>query len=95
METCVDNQIYPPMDKKPIPASTSFIAELRPSPSLPESITAVSPKAKHCIRGESYCGGMDQLVHLRETQLGDEELEKQLHARLMIAAALSWPPCVT
>ena len=97
METSADNQIYPPMDKRPIPTSTSFLAELRSSQNLPDPRpSSAEPKAKISIRGDSYLGGMDQMdklvTNLRDPNIGDEELEKQLQMRLMLAAALSWPP---
>ena len=82
MEEASDNQIYPPMDKKPIPSSTSFIAELPVS---------APPKAKWCIRGDSYMGGMDQLDTLVSMKLGNEELVARA-VQLSLAAALSWPP---
>jgi hypothetical protein len=92
METAADNQIYPPMDKKPIPSSTSFIAELRSSQNLPDPRpSSAEPKAKHCIRGDSYLGGLDQMDKL-VSKLSDEELEKQLQMRLMLAAAHSYSP---
>ena len=97
METSADNQIYPPMDKRPIPTSTSFLAELRSSQNLPDPRpSSAEPKANISIRGDSYLGGMDQMdklvTNLRDPNIGDEELEKQLQMRLMLAAALSWPP---
>jgi 6-phosphogluconolactonase (cycloisomerase 2 family) len=96
METAVHNQIYPPMDKRPIPASTSFIAELRSSHLPDPRPSSAEPKAKHCIRGDSYLGGMDQMdklvTNLRDPKLSDDELEKQLQMRLMLAAAHSYAP---
>lgn len=96
METAAHNQIYPPMDKRPIPASTSFIAELRSSHLPDPRPSSAEPKAKHCIRGDSYLGGMDQMdklvTNLRDPKLSDDELEKQLQMRLMLAAAHSYAP---
>ena len=97
METAAHHQIYPPMDKRPIPSSTSFIAELRSSQNLSDPRpSSAEPKAKHCIRGDSYLGGMDQMdklvTNLRDSKLSDDELEKQLQMRLMLAAAHSYAP---
>ena len=86
METSAEPHMYPPIDKNPIPSSTSFVAEL-PRLDSPE------PMAKH-IRGDSYGGGLDQMLfnNARDPNLSDEELEKQLQMRLMLAAAHSYMP---
>ena len=86
METSAEPHMYPPIDKNPIPSSTSFVAEL-PRMDSPE------PMAKH-IRGDSYGGGLDQMLfnNARDPNLSDEELEKQLQMRLMLAAAHSYMP---
>mmetsp|Transcript_6569 Transcript_6569/g.16262 ORF Transcript_6569/g.16262 Transcript_6569/m.16262 type:complete len:527 (+) Transcript_6569:50-1630(+) len=86
METSAEPHMYPPIDKHPIPSSTSFVAEL-PRLDSPE------PMAKH-IRGDSYGGGLDQMLfnNAKDPNLSDEELEKQLQMRLMLAAAHSYMP---
>ena len=93
METSADPHHLPPLDKNPIPSSTSFVAELR-SMQNPR-LSSAEPMAKQ-IRGDSYMGGLDQMDKLfnnaRDPNVSDEELEKQLQMRLMLAAAHSYMP---
>lgn len=93
--TPTQQQVYPPMDMKPIPQSTSFVGELRPREAAKEDLAA---QVRRFVRGDSYQGGLDQMDQMqsREDKLvrkdGDTELEKQLQIRLMMAAALSFQP---
>lgn len=96
METSAEPHVYPALDKNPIPTSTSFVAELRSMQNLPDRrLSSAEPMAKY-VRGDSYGGGLDQIDKLfnnaRDPNVSDEELEKQLQMRMMLAAAHSYMP---
>ena len=49
-------QVFPPMDMKPIPQSTSFVGELRPREAAKEDLAA---QVRRFVRGDSYQGGLE------------------------------------